>query len=165
MKKAKKTQNIKKDVAGNEVKSIDILNALNSTYQMLATHLPSDIERLESEIKKEEDEFNNKIEWKKKRLEQLKIAMRDLPQTWSLDKSKTVSQKATGLMNIGQRIRELREKSSLSQAALGARVKKPQSEISKIELGKVVPTDAVLDKIARELKTDVKSITNGAHLN
>lgn len=145
-----KPQKIEK---GLRLNSENILQELQNNYKQLSKTLPSDIQKLEEEIKEEE----SRIKVMKDRLEQYKRAMQNLPEMWSLDEKKTESEKATEMMHTGQVIRALREKRGWSQKTLGAKVKKAQAEISRYERTGNIP-EPVLVKMASALNTTKDAI-------
>ena len=57
-------------------------------------------------------------------------------------------------MNIGQRIREIREDLGMQAAVLARRVEVAPNTIYRIEAGDRTPSVALLEKIARELRTE-----------
>jgi transcriptional regulator with XRE-family HTH domain len=57
-------------------------------------------------------------------------------------------------MNIGQRIREVREDLGMQAAVLARRVGVAPNTIYRIEVGDRTPSVALLEKIARELRTE-----------
>ena len=57
-------------------------------------------------------------------------------------------------MNIGQRIREVREDLGMQAAVLARRVGVAPNTIYRIEAGDRTPSVALLEKIARELRTE-----------
>jgi transcriptional regulator with XRE-family HTH domain len=57
-------------------------------------------------------------------------------------------------MNIGQRIREVREDLGMQAAVLARRVEVAPNTIYRIEAGDRTPSVALLEKIARELRTE-----------
>jgi transcriptional regulator with XRE-family HTH domain len=57
-------------------------------------------------------------------------------------------------MNIGGRVRELREDLGMSQAELARRVGAARNTVVMIENGSRVPSMALLEKLARELRTE-----------
>jgi transcriptional regulator with XRE-family HTH domain len=57
-------------------------------------------------------------------------------------------------MNIGQRIREIREDLGMQAAVLARRVEVAPNTIYRIEAGYRTPSVALLEKIARELRTE-----------
>ncbi len=59
------------------------------------------------------------------------------------------------LMNIGERIRKVREAKDRSQKEIALALGMDQSQYSKIELGKNDPTTTTLEKIAQALGVDV----------
>lgn len=61
-------------------------------------------------------------------------------------------------MNIGEKIRKVREAKGLSQKEISAMVNMDQSQYSKIENGKTDPTTSTLEKIAKALGIDVSEL-------
>src|SRR5215212_7048445 len=57
-------------------------------------------------------------------------------------------------MNIGQRIKEVREELGMQAAVLARRVGVAPNTIYRIEAGDRTPSVALLEKIARELRTE-----------
>src|SRR5215211_6223826 len=57
-------------------------------------------------------------------------------------------------MNIGQRIREVREDLGMQAAVLARRVEVAPNTIYRIEAGDRTPSVGLLEKIARELRTE-----------
>lgn len=56
------------------------------------------------------------------------------------------------------RVRELRKRAGLTQEELAARSGLTQSHLSRIELGKYVPTLGTLERLARALKMPVSEL-------
>ena len=61
-------------------------------------------------------------------------------------------------MNIGEKIRKVREAKGLSQKEISAMVNMDQSQYSKIENDKTDPTTSTLEKIAKALGIDVPEL-------
>lgn len=61
-------------------------------------------------------------------------------------------------MNIGEKIRKVREAKGLSQKEISAMVNMDQSQYSKIENDKTDPTTSTLEKIAKALGIDVSEL-------
>src|SRR5215211_5409424 len=57
-------------------------------------------------------------------------------------------------MDIGQRVREVREDLGMQRTVLARRVGVAENTIYRIETGKRTPSVEVLEKIARELRTE-----------
>jgi transcriptional regulator with XRE-family HTH domain len=58
-------------------------------------------------------------------------------------------------MNIGEKIRKIREAKNLTQKEVALSLEMDQSQYSKIELGKNDPTTATLEKIAQALGVEI----------
>ena len=63
------------------------------------------------------------------------------------------------MSDIGEKVRERREKSGLSQTQLAQNVGSTQAWISRIERGMAEPSDALIEKIGKALKTPVEKLT------
>lgn len=61
-------------------------------------------------------------------------------------------------MNIGEKIRKVREAKGLSQKEISTMVNMDQSQYSKIENDKTDPTTSTLEKIAKALGIDVSEL-------
>jgi transcriptional regulator with XRE-family HTH domain len=61
-------------------------------------------------------------------------------------------------MNIGKRLKEIREKRNLSQYQLSALAKIPRNTIIRIERGKVDPRISTLCRICQALGVDIKEV-------
>ena len=61
-------------------------------------------------------------------------------------------------MNIGERIKQLREARELSQKELAMSINMDQSQYSKIEKGKTDPTTSTLEKISKALGINVAKL-------
>jgi transcriptional regulator with XRE-family HTH domain len=57
--------------------------------------------------------------------------------------------------NLGPRIREIRKERGMTQRVLACRMNVPRTYISKVEMGRVVPTLVTLERIAAGLKASV----------
>jgi transcriptional regulator with XRE-family HTH domain len=64
-------------------------------------------------------------------------------------------------MNVGQRIRETREDLGMQGAALARRVGVSRNTIYRIERGERTPSMALLERIARELRTEPSELLKG----
>ncbi len=62
------------------------------------------------------------------------------------------------MVDIGKRLRELREAKGLSQRDVEARTGLPRDEISNIEIGNVAPTLEMLDRWANALGVDLQQL-------
>ncbi|MEQ8905143.1 helix-turn-helix transcriptional regulator [Ekhidna sp.] len=58
-------------------------------------------------------------------------------------------------MNIGERIKKLREARGMTQKEVALSLKMDQSQYSKIEKGKTDPTTTTLDKIAKAIGVEI----------
>jgi transcriptional regulator with XRE-family HTH domain len=71
-------------------------------------------------------------------------------------RSKTVSNKESDVIkNLGARVRDIRKERSMTQHALACRMNVHRTYISKVELGRVVPALATLERIAAGLEVSV----------
>jgi HTH-type transcriptional regulator/antitoxin HipB len=64
-------------------------------------------------------------------------------------------QRARRALELGERIRGLREASGLSQAELGRRIGSTQPAIARLEAGRVSPTLETLDRVAAALSVEL----------
>ena len=62
------------------------------------------------------------------------------------------------IKNLGVRVRGIRKKRGLTQQALASRMNVPRTYISKVEMGRVVPTLATLSRIAVALEVPVTDL-------
>lgn len=76
---------------------------------------------------------------------------------------KAGSDLAARTLHLGQKIRELRAKKSLTQADLAELSGLPQSHISRLEVGKHSPSHMTLEKIAKALGVEVHDIDYEEH--
>ncbi|MBC8109666.1 MAG: helix-turn-helix transcriptional regulator [Verrucomicrobia bacterium] len=65
-------------------------------------------------------------------------------------------------MSIGKKIRKMRVEKELKQATLGKELGKNQQFISKIEIGKMNPSDEQIEKIAQILGVETEELKNTA---
>jgi transcriptional regulator with XRE-family HTH domain len=71
-------------------------------------------------------------------------------------RSKTVSNKESDVIkNLGARVRDIRKERSMTQHVLACRMNVPRTYISKVEMGRVVPALATLERIAAGLEVSV----------
>jgi transcriptional regulator with XRE-family HTH domain len=61
-------------------------------------------------------------------------------------------------MEIGKKVKEIREAKGLSQLELARRIKTTQSAIARLEAGTFDPRLSTLQKIAKALKVDIKEL-------
>jgi transcriptional regulator with XRE-family HTH domain len=61
-------------------------------------------------------------------------------------------------MNVGDKIRKVREAKGLSQKEISAMVNMDQSQYSKIENGKTDPTTGTIEKIAKALGIEISEL-------
>jgi len=61
-------------------------------------------------------------------------------------------------MNIGERIKKLREARELSQKEVATAINMDQSQYSKIEKGRTDPTTTTLEKIAKAIGIDISEL-------
>jgi len=63
--------------------------------------------------------------------------------------------------NLGARIRDFRKEGGLTQRVLACRMNVPRTYISKVEMGRVVPTLATLWRVAAALEVTVTDLLSG----
>ncbi|MET3980668.1 putative transcriptional regulator [Mucilaginibacter sp. UYP25] len=62
------------------------------------------------------------------------------------------------LKNLGERIREIREKKGITQKELAHSIDKDQQSIQRLETGKINPSIFYLHEIAKGLEVDIESL-------
>jgi transcriptional regulator with XRE-family HTH domain len=73
-----------------------------------------------------------------------------------------MSKKATGDRGLGERLRQARELSGLTQAQLGEKIGIEQPSISAFETGSAMPELGTLKKLAQSLEESVEFLTLGS---